>query len=122
MVKVEKITINGKELKKTYSDEGYYIQKKGTEMEKHITPKGGEGMYILDTASWRVFRPVMDKEKCVECGMCMAYCPVNSIVWRDESYVITYDYCKGCGLCAHECPKKAIDMKPESDYAAKGGE
>lgn len=97
-------------------------QKKGTEMEKHITPKGGEGMYILDTASWRVFRPVMDKEKCVECGMCMAYCPVNSIVWRDESYVITYDYCKGCGLCAHECPKKAIDMKPESDYAAKGGE
>ena len=31
MVKVEKITINGKEFKKTYSDEGYYIQKKGTE-------------------------------------------------------------------------------------------
>ena len=30
MVKVENITINGKEFKKTYSDEGYYIQKKGT--------------------------------------------------------------------------------------------
>lgn len=31
MVKVENVTINGKEFKKTYSDEGYYIQKKGTE-------------------------------------------------------------------------------------------
>lgn len=31
MVKTEKVTINGKEFKKTYSDEGYYIQKKGTE-------------------------------------------------------------------------------------------
>lgn len=31
MVKTENITINGKEFKKTYSDEGYYIQKKGTE-------------------------------------------------------------------------------------------
>ena len=30
MVKVENVTINGKEFKKTYSDESYYIQKKGT--------------------------------------------------------------------------------------------
>ena len=45
----------------------------------HITPIGDDGMYILDTASWRVFRPVMDKEKCIECGMCMAYCPVSAI-------------------------------------------
>ena len=64
----------------------------------HITPVGDTGMYILDTASWRVFRPVMDKEKCVECGMCLTYCPVNAIVGReDNTYEITYDYCKGCG-------------------------
>ena len=31
----------------------------------HITPIGNDGLYILDTASWRVFRPVMNKEKCV---------------------------------------------------------
>ena len=80
----------------------------------HITPVGDTGMYILDTASWRVFRPVMDKEKCVECGMCLTYCPVNVIVGReDNTYEITYDYCKGCGICAQECPRKAIDMAPE---------
>ena len=73
-------------------------------MREHITPKGGEGMYILDTASWRVFRPVMDKEKCVECGMCMAYCPVNSVIWKDEKYIITYDYCKSMPLASMMLP------------------
>ena len=82
--------------------------------QKHITPIGNDGIYVLDTASWRVFRPVMDKEKCIRCGFCFAYCPVNAIVGEaDGSYEITYDYCKGCGLCANECPKKAIDMVPE---------
>lgn len=81
---------------------------------KHVTPLGNDGMYVLDTASWRIVRPVMDKEKCINCGICMGYCPVNAIS-RDESKVfyISYDYCKGCGICAAECPKKAIDMVPE---------
>ena len=87
---------------------------------EHITPKGDTGMYVLDTASWRVFRPVMDKEKCIECGLCMAYCPVDSVISDGACYTITYDFCKGCGLCAKECPKGAISMQPEADYA--GGE
>lgn len=82
--------------------------------ELYITPVGDRGMYILDTASWRVFRPVMDKTKCVECGICMTYCPVNAIIGtRDNVYEITYDYCKGCGICASECPRHAVDMMPE---------
>lgn len=84
---------------------------------QHITPVGDTGMYILETASWRVFRPVMDKEKCIECGLCFSYCPANSIICQDGKYVITYDYCKGCGICANECPRKAIDMKPEGEEA-----
>lgn len=79
----------------------------------HITPIGDDGMYVLDTASWRVFRPVMDMEKCVKCGLCLAYCPVNAVKWMDDAYHITYDYCKGCGICAEECPRGAIEMKPE---------
>lgn len=31
MIKVENIVINNREFRKTYSDEGYYIQKKGTQ-------------------------------------------------------------------------------------------
>lgn len=86
--------------------------------ERHyITPVGDTGMYILDTALWRVFRPVMDKDRCIRCGQCFVYCPVNAILAYNEDYVITYDYCKGCGICAEECPKKAIVMEPEGGNA-----
>lgn len=79
-----------------------------------ITPIGNEGIYTLDTGSWRTVRPVMNKEVCIECGICMTYCPVCSIVGDSEKkYSINLDFCKGCGICAHECPHKAIDMKPE---------
>ena len=94
--------------------------------KEYITPIANEGIYILDTASWRVLRPVMDKAKCIECGICLTYCPVCSIVRNGKKYDISYDYCKGCGLCAHECPKKAINMIPEhvacqAGQSEKGG-
>ncbi len=79
----------------------------------HISPLGNEGMYILDTASWRTERPVINKDKCIECGLCLTYCPVNAVIFDENKYKITYNYCKGCGICAVECPKKAIDMVPE---------
>ena len=68
-------------------------------MRKFVTPVGNEGMYILDTASWRIVKPVMNKEKCVECGICLTYCPVNSIEFKSDKYIINYDFCKGCGIC-----------------------
>lgn len=84
-------------------------------MRKFVTPVGNEGMYILDTASWRIVKPVMNKGKCVECGICLTYCPVNSIEFKSDKYIINYDFCKGCGICSNECPKTAIDMIEEGD-------
>ena len=80
---------------------------------EHVTPLGKDGMYILDTASWRVVRPVMNKDRCVNCGICLGYCPVGSIYAEGREILISNDYCKGCGLCAAECPKQAITMEPE---------
>jgi len=62
------------------------------------------------TGTWRVFRPVVDKEKCNECGLCQTFCPDGTI---DEELTIDLDFCKGCGICANECPKKAITMVRE---------
>jgi pyruvate ferredoxin oxidoreductase delta subunit len=62
------------------------------------------------TGSWRVFRPVVDCEKCNQCGLCQMYCPDAAI---DQDLAIDLNFCKGCGICANECPKKAIEMVRE---------
>lgn len=80
---------------------------------KYITPIGCEGMYEINTGDWRTERPVMDKDKCTNCGICFLYCPVFSIEKKNEEFVIDYSYCKGCAICEHECPTGAIKMVPE---------
>ena len=65
------------------------------------------------TGSWRIFRPVVDKEKCVGCGRCSVFCPDGVINVKDGKAEVDYDYCKGCGICSKVCPLKAITMERE---------
>ena len=66
------------------------------------------------TGNWRIFKPMLDKNKCVKCLRCWIYCPEASIIRsKDDTVNIDYEYCKGCGICAHECPKNAIKMVRE---------
>jgi pyruvate ferredoxin oxidoreductase delta subunit len=62
------------------------------------------------TGSWRVFRPVLDEEKCNRCLLCWIFCPEACIT---KDIRINYDYCKGCGICAVECPRGALEMVKE---------
>ena len=77
------------------------------------------------TGDWRVFKPVIDQDRCTRCLICWMYCPDGVIgiidkpyktssgrVWSFSLY-IDYDYCKGCGICAEECPLKAIELVEE---------
>jgi len=67
------------------------------------------------TGSWRVYRPKLEKEKCVKCLRCWIFCPEGSIKKeKDGTVSINYDYCKGCGVCASECTVKAITMEREA--------
>ena len=62
----------------------------------------------------RAFRPEVDQEKCVKCGICQTYCPEGTVLLLNgEEVVFDYRYCKGCGVCANECPVKAIYMVKE---------
>lgn len=65
------------------------------------------------TGTWRIFRPVIDYEKCAGCLNCWLYCPEGAISDEDGKPVVDYDYCKGCGVCANECPTEAISMTRE---------
>lgn len=65
------------------------------------------------TGSWRNFKPVIDKSKCIKCFICWKFCPENSVEIDNDMPKINYDYCKGCGICANECPTDAIRMVEE---------
>lgn len=64
------------------------------------------------TASWRNFKPVINEDKCIGCGICWKYCPEPAIEPSNPPKII-YDYCKGCGICITECPVNAIDKVDE---------
>lgn len=69
------------------------------------------------TGTWRAFRPVVDEKKCINCGLCAAYCPDNAIPFeKGKKGRINLDYCKGCGICSKICPVKAIKMVEESKF------
>jgi pyruvate ferredoxin oxidoreductase delta subunit len=72
------------------------------------------------TGSWRSFRPVWNKEKCIQCGLCALYCPDNCILNKNGKRGKTdLEYCKGCGICAQVCPVKAIKMVKEGEKNEK---
>ena len=67
-----------------------------------------------NTGSWRTFKPVIDKEKCINCLTCWIFCPDSSIIVSEGKLVgVDYDHCKGCGICAKNCPVKCIQMIKE---------
>ena len=68
------------------------------------------------TGSWKSQRPILDKQKCIKCGICYIFCPEGCIQEDEEGYFIAnLDYCKGCGICPHECWPGAIVMREEEE-------
>jgi pyruvate ferredoxin oxidoreductase delta subunit len=61
--------------------------------------------YTANVASWRVMKPVYNRNICINCQNCWVWCPDASIISRDKQMMgIDYDHCKGCGVCVEVCP------------------
>ena len=68
-----------------------------------ITPEIKKGEKIST-----VSKPIIDKDKCQHCGLCVTKCPFKAIGKGPE---ILYYLCEGCGLCEYICPQNAITLK-----------
>ena len=55
---------------------------------------------------------IVDKSKCVGCGMCVNSCPVEAISFgQDGCAFIDMKKCINCGTCKRVCPVEAINEK-----------
>ncbi len=54
----------------------------------------------------------MDKEKCVDCGVCVPLCPTQALVMNKETYQVEFlkERCIACGICISACPYKAMSI------------
>ncbi|MFA6929820.1 MAG: 4Fe-4S binding protein [Lentisphaeria bacterium] len=62
------------------------------------------------TAGWVAWYPVIDYERCVNCGKCVDFC-MFGVYFKDEYKVVvgTPENCKtNCPACARMCPAQAI--------------
>ncbi|MDR3269778.1 MAG: DUF362 domain-containing protein [Tannerella sp.] len=49
-------------------------------------------------------QPVIDRESCTGCGVCVKYCAHDAIrLGKDKKAAIDYDKCVGCGQCVALC-------------------
>lgn len=56
---------------------------------------------------------ILDKEICVNCGLCVSLCITKAIYLKEGTYEVDFDKdkCILCGLCLNCCPVNAIKSK-----------
>ena len=88
-----------------------------------IVPEPGNMVWNDLTASRIGLIPVLDREKCIHCGLCDLVCPDYCLTWGDgeeggkyerELMGVDYRYCKGCLRCVESCPTGALAKETET--------
>jgi len=54
---------------------------------------------------------MVDKDKCIGCGVCESVCRFGAIKMVDGKSVIDEKKCTKCGACENVCPVQAIKIK-----------
>jgi coenzyme F420 hydrogenase subunit beta len=57
---------------------------------------------------WELEAAVIDAERCIQCGVCVAVCPSDSIAVGDDDLPVLAKMCTGCSLCWDFCPRAGL--------------
>lgn len=73
-------------------------------------------MEVKNTRSELVPVIGVDQDKCINCHMCIAVCPVKYCIdGSGEKVSINHDLCIGCGTCIRACAQKARTIDDDLD-------
>lgn len=88
-----------------------------------IVPEPGNMAWNDLSVSRTGLMPVLNRDKCVHCGVCDLVCPDFCLAWgageeggkyERELLGIDYRYCKGCLRCVESCPSAALTTEKET--------
>ena len=89
-----------------------------------VLPMPGNTVHNDLQASRAGWLPVLDEDKCIDCGMCDMVCPDLCLVWSthegDQGQPVVklegidYQYCKGCMRCVETCSTFAMTREAET--------
>jgi len=79
------------------------------QIEKGIKYLTSEGASVQESAK----DIILDKEQCVNCGICTSLCITNALSLDKNSFNLNFDKdrCILCGFCSNSCPVNAIKLK-----------
>ncbi len=88
-----------------------------------VLPTPGNTAYNDLQTSRTGWMPVLDRDKCIDCGMCDMVCPDLCLVWSTNVDAdgkpgvtldgVDYQYCKGCMRCVETCSTGAMTREAE---------
>lgn len=63
------------------------------------------------------YRIANDPNRCVKCGLCIAFCPCEVLEADEEGhpFAARIEDCVGCTTCAGNCPQRALSVEATGD-------
>ncbi len=60
---------------------------------------------------WDLEKAVIDADRCIQCGVCVAACPTDSIGIGEDDLPKLVKMCTGCSLCWDFCPRGGLQYE-----------
>jgi len=70
---------------------------------------------------WELEQAVIDADRCVQCGACVAACPSDSIAVGGDGLPVLAKMCTGCSLCWDFCPRGGMRHEATWTLPPPGG-